>query len=426
MRLRVAVLASALTVLGAVVTPGVTAAAPHHNRGLTINATPNPILAGDGVLIYGQLNRGTVAGQTIRLFHRVNPRRHFSFVASTTTDSHGFYEFTRAEGVVMTNRSWFVTGPNAAHSRTIRERVAALVTVAANQTNSDTNHPIVFSGRLTPNHRFEPVVLQEQRGASDEWKTLEPGLIGAGSNYSISYRFRMPGVHNLRVMFPGDRRNTRGISDPVTVTIQQAQIPGFTINTSDPIRGDGRPVTISGVLFHQGTTTPEPNTVVQLLGRSAFQGHFTVLADTTTGADGSYAFKQAPRSNTVYQVRTAFAPIRHSATLFEGVRDVLTIIPSSTTSEVGQRVVFAGTVIPDKAGDPIYLERLGKDGQWHVVEVRFVRGNSTYLFTWTFGTAGTKTFRARVPGDPANVGGASPAVSIAVSPAAVSSLPPAS
>ena len=73
MRLRFALLGSLLAVLVAVVAPNIASAAPQHNRGLTINATPNPIIAGEGVLIYGQLRGGNVAGQTIKLYHRVNP-----------------------------------------------------------------------------------------------------------------------------------------------------------------------------------------------------------------------------------------------------------------------------------------------------------------------------------------------------------------
>ena len=55
MRPRLVALASLLAAVVAVVAPAVTNAAPRHNHGLTINATPNPILAGEGVLIYGRL-----------------------------------------------------------------------------------------------------------------------------------------------------------------------------------------------------------------------------------------------------------------------------------------------------------------------------------------------------------------------------------
>ncbi len=80
---------------------------------------------------------------------------------------------------------------------------------------------------------------------------------------------------------------------------------------------------------------------------------------------------------------------------------------SSSTSTVGGKVTFTGSVAPDKAGHVIYLQRLGADGDWHTVEVRTVAPGSTFSFGWTFGTAGTKQFRARILGGPENVGAAS-------------------
>ena len=71
----------------------------------------------------------------------------------------------------------------------------------------------------------------------------------------------------------------------------------------------------------------------------------------------------------------------------------------------------------------IYLQRLGKDGDWHTVEVRFVNASSTFQFGWTFGTAGVKQFRAQIDGGPANVGGASNPVTIDVTQPPLSKLP---
>jgi hypothetical protein len=431
MRLRLAVLACTLAALGAAVAPGVTQAAPRHNHHLTIAATPNPIFAGDAVLIYGRLEGAGNPGQPIRLYHRVaGSGTGFTLIGTTTTDSSGFYEFIRPDGLVYTNRDWFVRGPDGAHSRTVHERVVALVSANASTTTSDTSHPIVFTGRVTPDHPFERVLLQEHTATGDDWRTLRAGFTDGGSTYTIPYRWRIPGQYDVRVVFPGDFRNVRGVSDSLTVTVQQAQVPDFTIATSDPIVPDGSSATISGVLDQSGTSTPEPSTVVQLWGRNATQDRFVVLADTTTGADGSYSFtQQALTTNTVYYVATmplGHTRRRHTSRLFQGVQDVLTIEPSSTTATIGQTVTFTGTVMPDKAGDVIYLQRFGADGEWHTVEVRFVRFDSTYQFGWTFGDAGMFKFRARIPSDRANVGAASTPVTMTVTVPPVASLPPAS
>jgi hypothetical protein len=428
MRLRFAVPASVLAAFVVAVSPGIASAAPHNNNGLTIHAAPNPIIAGEGVLVYGQLNAPPVAGQTIVIYHHVAGHPGYSPVAHTTTDSHGFYEFPRADGIVNTNRSWFAReqGGQHVHSRTVYERVFALVSIASNTTNTDTRHPITFTGHVFPNHSGEPVYLQEQVGATDKWRTLKRDQLGPGSNYSISYRWHFPGAHAVRVLFPGDARNIRSASDSVSVTIQQAQIPGFTINTSDPIIPEGSMVTISGVLDQAGTSTPEPSTSVTLWGRNAEQKHFIALESTATGNDGSYSFTEKPLQNTEYQVRTTFKPHRHSAVLFQGVRDVVTLSANPTSVNSGQPVVFTGSVNPDKAGDVVYLQRLGADGDWHNVGVQTVRHDSTFEFVRKFGAAGSKTFRARVPGDPDNIGGASPAVTVNVTVPPPSGLPSAS
>jgi hypothetical protein len=426
MRPRFTVLASLLATLVVAAVPATAAAAPRHNHGLTISATPNPIIAGQGVLIYGQLRGTDVAGQPILLYHRLAGSSQFTLIGATRTESHGFYEFTRAEGVVLTRRSWFVRGPGHTHSRTVHERVAALVSATSNVADTDTNHPIVFSGHVTPNHPFQRVLLQVQNESGNRWHTVKVGRLDGASNYSISRRWRTPGLRVVRVVFPSDIRNDTGQSDPITVTIEQAEVTAFTINTSAPIVGFGQAATISGTLDKPGTTTPESDTAVNLCSRIVQQPTFTCNAATTTGTDGSYSFSVSPTTNTIYAVQTTLPPMRHSARLFEGVRDLITFTPSTTTSAVGQVVTFTGTVIPNKAGDPVYLQRLGKDGNWHTVEVRTVRFNSTYQFGWRFGNSGTAVFRARILGDEANVGTASAAVPITVAPAPVSSLPPGS
>jgi hypothetical protein len=273
------------------------------------------------------------------------------------------------------------------------------------------------------------VFLQKQNAITGNWGTVARGFVGADSNYLIVHRFRIPGPYALRVVLRGDARNIRSASDTVNVVIQQAQLPGFTINTSDPIIGEGGSTTISGVLDKPGTNTAAPDTVVQLWGRRADEP-FVVLADTTTGADGSYSFDQIGlTANTVYYVATMRLPHtrrHHTARLFEGVADFVTMQSSASSAPTGQTVTFTGTVLPDKAGHVVYLQKLGRDGRYHTVAVGFVRGDSTFRFDWEMGSPGPYTFRARVPRDEQNVGAVSSPLSVTATPPAESSLPPAS
>jgi hypothetical protein len=425
----------ALAAIGSVIVPNLASAAPghhhpRHNQHLTIGAAPNPVPAGDGVLIYGQLQGSDPAGQTIALYHHlIGSGRGYTLVGTTTTDSHGFYEFTRAEGVVETNRNWFVRGPDAAHSRTLHEHAVALLSASASTTSTDTRHPITFTGTVTPNHAGARVFLQTQIGSSDDWHTLGSARLDESSNYRLSYRWRRPGERDVRVVFRGDAENLAGVSDPITIDIQQAQVPGFTIDSSSPLTDEGSTVMISGVLDRAGTVAPEPNRVVQLWGRTARQRRFAVLADATTGSDGSYSFTQpAVTVNTVYSVATLAlgSGRRYSARFYQGVRDVVAMQASTSNTTTGQAVVFSGTVMPDKAGHAIYLQQIGKDGDWHTIAIGAVRHDSTFEFAWAAGSLGTHMFRARITSDGINVGSASAPVSVTVAPPPETALPPSS
>jgi hypothetical protein len=398
-----------------VAVPGSAVAHAHHPRHfhLSITAAPDPIVAGDGVLVYGRLAGPNPGGQTIRLYqHLDGSGRGYSPVASTTTDGFGFYEFPNAEGTVDTNRKWFVAGPRHSFSRTVRERVAAQITLSASPTTADTGQDVTFTGQVTPNHSFQRVLLQVQRGSSDDWRTIESGLLGRGSNYTIRHRWRTPGERDVRVVLRGDVRNIRSESDAVPVTIQQAQVTGFTINSSAPVTPYQQSVTISGVITPGPTAQPA---TVQLWARPVGGGPFQVVDQTTVAANGAYSFTETPLVNTVYQARTSFGAVRASAPLFQGVRNLLSLTPSSTTASVGERVTFSGMVLPDKAGEPVFLQRQLPNGDWQSVQAGVVRHDSTFGFAWRFGKPGTFAFRARIYSDGHNVGAASDPVTITVS-----------
>ena len=429
MYLRIVLAASLFAALGLVIAEGMARAAPQHNHGLTINATPNPIVTGDPVLIYGQLNRPHPGSQKIVLYHRVNPSATFAKIQTTVTDASGFYEFTRAVAKVPTNRSWFVRalGAGNVHSRTVHERVAAALTLTVSTAIGDMRHPLTFAGQIAPAgvHVGETVFLQELKGdTGDAWATIGQGAIDASSSYSITHAFLQPGSRDLRVAFGGDSRNAKAYSDPVTVTIQQTQNPAFTINTSSPTIVVGSTPTISGVLYAPGSTSvPSPTKSVTLWGHEA-GGTYAPISSTVTGADGSYSFTPLSAHNEVYQARTTVGA-RLTAQLFEAVGDLVTVGASSTSSAVGQTVTLTGTITPDKAGHVIYLERLTTHSGYQNESASVVGAGSTYAFKLTLGTSGTKTFRVRIAGGESNVGGVSPAIAIAVAQPSVTSLPAA-
>jgi hypothetical protein len=423
-------LAMAGAVLAAAVGAANVVSAAGTSAKLTINATPNPIIAGEAVLVYGQLNAPIPGGHKIVLHERIDPAGSFTTVGTAVTNAAGFYEFTSTGDAVTSNRSWFASSPIAGspHSRTVHELVASTLTLASSATSGETNHPLTFTGQVLPTgvHTGEQVVLQKQTGATGHtWKSIAKGTIDASSSYSISRTFLLPGALDLRVFLAGDTHNTAAASDSLTAVIQQAENPTFSINTSQPTITVGQPTTISGRLFTPGSTSVAlPATSVTLWGREA-GGSYAPITSTKTGSDGSYGFTQSPSHNETYQVRTTFAPParRRTAQLFEGVADQTTIDTASTNSLVGTTQTFTGTVTPDKAGNTIDLEELGSDGHFHTIKTGLITPSSAYSFTWTFGAPGTKTFRVAVPGGNTNIKGISPAIAIAVALPPVASLP---
>jgi hypothetical protein len=431
MRPRCAAAISLMAVSIAAALPSAAGASPFHNRGLTIAATPNPITAGEGVLIYGAMRGQNNGNQQVDLYHHIAGTPGYSLIGTTQTDPQGFYEFTRAEGIVMTNRSWFVTGAGMIHSRTIYESVQAVVTLGENTGTAITGQDVTFAGTVTPAHPGQEVLLQRQNNAGG-WGTVATGQLDSTSSFNITRAFGRANDYTLRAVFPGDLRNARGESDAVSLNVQQQQVPGFTINSSSPIITYGQSITISGVLDQPGSNAVEPNTEVTLFGR-AYGGPMQAIETTTTGTDGSYSFPTpsgpslTPTTNTAYKVVTTLAPRRHTAVLFEGVSDVISLTATPTTVEVGQPVTFSGNVTPNNAGQIIYLQRLAPNGHWVIVGEHYINPDGSYSFTRVFGQPLTAQFRTRVFGDGYNIGSASSPVTVTVAGVPpVTSLPPAS
>lgn len=423
--LSILVALTALVTALLMVLPATATAAPHHNRGLTIRTSADPISAGQGVLIYGRLWGPDNAGKRIWLFHRIDPAGHFTPVGVTRTDGAGFYEFIRADGVVKTNRNWFVLGPHYTHSRTVHEWVSSVVTLSAGATTAMTAQPVDFSGTVFPSHAGQRVLLQEQVSTNGNgWKTLEAGRTNGESAFSIAHHFRTAGSYTLRAFFRGDPRNIAGASPSVEITVQQQQNPSFTINGSSQAITNGQSESITGTLYAKGsTTTPQPNVAVTLYGRQG-TGPFRALQTVQTGSSGAYAFTTMPLHNTVYHVLAGHR--QKTANLYVGVADVVSAALSAPTVAVGQTVKVTGTVTPAHNGHVIYLQEQNSAGQWVDVEGGRLSYASTFTFGYTAGETGTFNLRVQISGGPWNVGGVSVTLPLTVSGVApVSSLPPA-
>lgn len=389
-----------------------------------IEVAPRQITAGDPVTIFGKLtcrhHRGE-GGAVVKLFHHLRGSFGYSYVQSTRTDAAGFYEFTRADGVVDSNRSWAVSA-RGTHSVGKRIRVAAQVTLSgpAEGTQLLTGHPnaVTFTGTVSPADVGARVILQRQNAATgSEWRRIDRGVVAPGGTFSIAHTFIVPGDANLRVLVRSEGRNIPSTSNVLEYEISQAQNPALTINASaDPILF-GQSVTITGTL------TAGANKPVELLARTRLQQGFAPIAQVSTDASGNYSFPaQSPVNSTFYKVTGGG---QTSAVLYEGVKDLLSAAVSATTVQAGSQVSFTGTVAPSHPGHIIYLERQNaNDAGFHVVEVSVVNSDSTYSIVHRVYDPGTKVFRVQIPGGPENQGAASAPFTIQVTQGPAAALTP--
>ncbi|HWH12414.1 MAG TPA: hypothetical protein VG165_14895 [Solirubrobacteraceae bacterium] len=394
------------------------APSPSGRHSISINVSENPVVAGDPLTIYGRLIGPNDAGRTVTLWHRVDPAARFTVVQRTTTDAAGFYAISRADGVVTSNRNWYVRSLNA-QSRTVHENVYALVTLNGPPTGSTLEtgpaHAVTFTGTASPFQSGDTVLLQRQNSAStgDSWNTIGHARIGSGGGFSITHTFVDPGAASIRVLVRRDARNLASPSSVLEYQIDQAQNPALTVNvTPDPLTF-GQSAAITGVLAG-GVSQP-----VTLLAHTDGQG-YSPVAQVTTDAAGNYALgPRSPVNSTFYEVRAAG---RTSAQVFEGVKDALSVSVSATTVTEGQTVTFSGGVGPDKTGHVIYLQRQDASGSgFHTLQVARVGAGSTY--TIVHRVFDTGVFRVLIPGGPENVGAAGAPIAITVTPAPATALP---
>jgi hypothetical protein len=417
---------------------------PSGRCGISLQA-PAHIAAGEEVLIFGRLrclNPANAAHQEVRLFHHVWGLPGFTYVQNVKTDAAGFYAITRADGVIETNRSWYVRA-RGARSATKHLHVSAQVTLsgpAEGQLSTGFPNRVTFTGTVSPGDIGARVILQRQNSLTgNEWHRIDSGIVeqGAASDsgvFTIVHTFIVPGDANIRVLVRSQGRNVPSESSILAYSISQAQNPALSIQSStDPI-SFGEAATISGKLTAGGE---QP---VTLLARVVHQRGFAPIAQAMTNTAGEYSFPaQSPVNSSFYRVqaggtcppgaRSCPAHIARrgvsSAVLYEGVKDVLTAMASPTTVQAGQTVTFSGVVSPDHTGHLIYLERQNAHVPgFHVIQVWFVGPGSEYAIPHRFYEPGTKVVRIYIPGGPENQGAASAPFSIAVTPAPASTLIP--
>ena len=184
-------------------------------RPITIVPVPDPSSAGEEVTISGEV-AGAKRGTRVWLWHRLPGQRRFRRVLRTKTNALGQYSIVRADGIVMTNRWWYVTAPRR-RSETVLERVHAIVSLSASTMTPNAGDPVTFSGHVTPSHAGEHVLLEQ--AVSGGWELIGTPRLDRASNYLATHTFAEGGTFAIRAVLLGDRRNIASSSPVVTIAV---------------------------------------------------------------------------------------------------------------------------------------------------------------------------------------------------------------
>jgi phospholipase C len=193
-----------------------TAHAASSARSLTIHARPNPAKPGERITISGRLGGPGAAHATVALWERRATKHRFRLILRSRTDRAGRYRIVRGATAVRINRWWYVSALGMT-SRTIRERVHASVSLTVNATTADAGQLLTLQGRVSPSHRHKKVLLQRWTGK--RWRTIAHLELNGGSRFKYRRRFTTGGPLKLRAVLPGDLRNVRSYSVPLTIQI---------------------------------------------------------------------------------------------------------------------------------------------------------------------------------------------------------------
>jgi hypothetical protein len=393
----------------------------------TIESSSSRITAGETVTIFGKLTCPagvSVAERQIAVSQgrQGTPAADYTVLGVATTEADGSYEIASpafdanttfrvlvghhgARAVVKVAPVVTLSGPSP----------AAMLSTAGGRTPGARPARAVFTGTVKPGDAGGRVALQVAYAESGEaWRTVSFATVDADGSYSVTHRFRTAGQASVRVLVHMRGRNVVAASEPLSYEVAQAQNPKLTILSSAAPVTYGQPATIGGI------AAEAPNQTITLLART-HAGNFAPVATTTSDANGSYSFPQAPTQSTYYRVS---AGAIYSTVLYEGVKRALTLDPPPGATQAGQQATFTGSVTPADEGQTVYAERQNASGiGFHIVASATI-GASGYSIAHVFANAGSYTLRIRVPGDPALQTVTSAPFDFEVIPAAAATLTP--
>jgi plastocyanin len=165
------------------------------------------------VTISGRLFGPRRARALVLLWRRLPGQKKFHPTTATRTNRAGSYSLRVG---VDANRWWYVTA-RGFRSRTVHQRVAALISLDTSETRAAPGDQVAFTGSVAPSHAGAQLTLQELQPTG--WQPVAQGTLDQSSNFSIDYAFTTGGTYQLRAYLQWSADNINSYSAPVTVTV---------------------------------------------------------------------------------------------------------------------------------------------------------------------------------------------------------------
>jgi phospholipase C len=200
-----------------VVLVSVPAAAKRSDRKhVSMWVAPNPGLANTPTVIWGRV-RGIQrpAGVRVTIWRMLPGQRRFHPVFVAVTDASGRYKVTVPATAVRTNARWYVAA-RGLRSATATQHVHAKLRIAASDSSPIPGELLTLAGHVTPRHHRQRILIERLSGRT--WRVFARRVLNRSSNFAVRARFNS-GTKVLRVVLPGDRRNVRSASSPLSLDV---------------------------------------------------------------------------------------------------------------------------------------------------------------------------------------------------------------
>jgi phospholipase C len=181
---------------------------------LTIAAAPNPSAAGQIVTISGRLLGRRRRHAVVLLWRRLPGARRFHVTEGTRTDRFGRYSMSaRIDG----NRWWYVTA-RGFRSRTVHQRVRAVITLIPSTTRAAPGDQVTFTGNVSPSHAGDQIALQQFGPAG--WQPVAHGVLDRRSRFSIAYTFGAEATYQVRAYLRWGAHNINSYSLALPIDVK--------------------------------------------------------------------------------------------------------------------------------------------------------------------------------------------------------------